>query len=116
MTTDNETDPRHGTSPSRRVLCYKCEHLNDPGEKLCSDCGSHLYISCNDCGSRNERTRSRCRECNRRLHRSIFRRFSKHFIPKRRLAPVHMLMLAAAVLVAFGAIVFIAELRFPPLW
>ena len=61
----------------RGVLCAKCEHLNVWGQNECKRCGSHLYVSCSDCGQRNERVRTRCTNCHRRLHRSIFERLRR---------------------------------------
>lgn len=65
------SDPPSEVPSSRAVLCSKCEHLNPRGSHRCEACGSHLYLSCRACGTHNERTRTRCRQCGRGLHRTL---------------------------------------------
>jgi hypothetical protein len=73
----SEQVPAEAERKDRGVLCAKCEHLNAWGRNECKRCGAHLYITCTDCGQRNERVRTRCANCTRRLHHSIFDRIGR---------------------------------------
>lgn len=116
----NVSELEQTSDPSRKgrgVLCAKCEHLNAPGRGTCSRCGGHLYVSCHDCGARNERIRSRCTSCGRRMHRSFmekyFRRVSKN---TRHVTPLQVVLFIVALGIVFAVIVFAGSFSLPNLW
>lgn len=117
----DETDQASGDkggarakSGERGVLCAKCNHVNPPGRTLCNRCGSHLFITCNDCGHQSERSVTRCRKCGRRLHRSALQKLGVRFFGKSmKPSLTAVLLFIAGVAIAFGIIVFVAELRLP---
>lgn len=113
---NSSTSERSG-EPERKdraVLCAKCEHLNAWGRNECKRCGAHLYIACTDCGQHNERVRSRCAACNRRLHHSIFDRLRRRVAKGAfHLTSMQLLIFGIAVALAFGVIMALSRLDLP---
>lgn len=92
------------------VKCAKCGTLNSSRRNACKQCEAHLWVVCHHCGSRNPRANSRCSDCLGRLHRSLWRKFSKSLFPDRgKLKPLHIILLIIAVLAAYKVIVHLAE-------
>jgi hypothetical protein len=100
--------------PGRAVLCAKCEHLNPHDRSVCERCGSHLYVVCHSCGSRNERVRSRCIDCSRKLHRSWFGRLLQALFGKnRKMSLIQTVLLLIGILIGIAVIVLLAEFKLP---
>jgi hypothetical protein len=101
---------RESSKSTADVKCAKCGTLNSYRRNACKQCEAHLWVVCHHCGSRNPRVSSRCSECFGRLHRSLWRKFSKAFFPDRgKLKPLHIVLLIIAVLAAYKVIVHLAE-------
>jgi hypothetical protein len=99
------------------VLCAKCEHLNVWARNECKRCGAHLFITCTDCGQRNERVRTRCSNCERKLHHSLFDRMSrKAFKGAFRLNSLQVLIFCLGVALAFAVIMLFSRLEIPGLF
>lgn len=96
------------------VYCARCDHQNPWEFKTCEKCGAHLYVTCHNCGKRNERAAIRCDECGRPLHRSFLKKLRRKFRKgSRYITPGQLLLLLAAVGLAFLLIVLLNGLRFP---
>jgi len=101
----------------RGVLCAKCEHLNVWGRNECKRCGAHLYIACTDCGQRNERVRTRCVNCTRRLHHSIIDRMRRRMTTgSLQLSGLQMVIFCIGVALAFGVILALSRFEMPHLF
>ena len=91
------------------MLCPKCEHLNRWGENVCDRCGAHLYVACNDCGEKNERVRTRCRSCGRRLHRGLAERVALRVSTGRpKFKPLIIFLFVVIVAIAYQVIVLLS--------
>ena len=101
-----------GASTSRRgVLCAKCEHLNPAHLNECETCGAHLFLVCKECGEGNERVRTRCRSCGRRLHRSWFQRSRKKVSGRgSRLMIAKVVLFCFGLLLVYGLLVLVSGL------
>ena len=94
----------------RGVLCAKCEHLNPPQMNECETCGAHLFLACKECGEGNERVRTRCVKCGRRLHRSLWQRSRKRMGRSGRLAVAKVLLFCLGLLLMYGLFVVVSGL------
>ena len=99
----------------RAVLCAKCEHLNPHGRNVCEECGAHLHVVCHNCGQRNERVRTRCLECDHKLHRTWIGRLSHAFFGKdRKMSLIQTALLVIAILIGICVIVYFSNWSPPP--
>lgn len=94
----------------RGVLCAKCEHLNPPHSNECETCGAHLFLSCKECGEGNERVRTRCLKCGRRLHRSWLQRSRKKMGRGGRLMAAKVVLYCFGLLLVYGLLVLVSGL------
>ena len=114
MTESNPAGSPAEAEKDRGILCAKCEHLNPANTSACTYCGSHLFVTCTHCGHRNQRAYSRCAKCKRRLHRSFVRKwYKKMFRGQAKAKPLHFVLLAIVVFVAYKIIIHLAEYQ-PP--
>jgi hypothetical protein len=101
----------------RKVRCGKCQHLNLWGQNACQKCGAHLYILCSDCSERNERARTRCVNCGRKLHRTQLDRLRRKITGvSGRLTTVQILIFFIGVGLAFAFILLFSRLHVPGLF
>jgi hypothetical protein len=69
-------------------------------------------VACHHCGHRNQRIKTRCVECNGKLHHTGWKRSSKKLAPnKRNLAIWQFALLVVAVWITYQVIVYLAEFR-----
>lgn len=106
--------PNDNTPPTpaqdRGVLCPKCEHLNRWGTNECRRCGAHLYVSCVSCGAKNERVRTRCSQCGRRLHRGLTDVTSRFPRKKFKINLVEIILFLIVIGFAYKMIGFFAQM------
>jgi hypothetical protein len=115
--TGEQLEPKAARRPRKGVLCAKCEHLNPPGSGTCERCQSHLYVTCIDCGTRNERVRSRCLECGRKMHRNLLQRVRRRAFGKGfGFNTTSIVLFLIGVALVFGFIVIVSNISFPRLW
>jgi hypothetical protein len=112
-----DVDPHavSGRPPETGVLCGQCDHLNPPGSRHCSVCGSHLYVACRDCGKRSPRVLARCPYCGRRLHRPPWRRWRRSLLKNRgKINPVLVVLVIVVAFIAYKVIIMLVEYRPAP--
>jgi hypothetical protein len=72
-----------------------------------------LYIACNDCGHKNERVRTRCTKCSRRLHYSALEKMGRRMRSGvMEMKGVQVVIFCVGIAVAFVIIVIFAKLDF----
>jgi hypothetical protein len=54
-------------TPRASIACPKCDHVNSPDAKFCSQCGGALQQNCRGCGEANEPGAKFCAYCGHSL-------------------------------------------------